>query len=143
MRTHAWGRPSLAMWLVAFAASLVPSVVAAQPPVVKTVPWVATNPLIPHDTWSGRSIRLKGTTNVQGPQWVYRWDFGDGTSTAEAVVTTANMNALEASHVYVGPVGTIFTARDRCASIRPRALSAASASIRSLLERITRSAQAT
>ncbi len=38
----------------------------AAPPVVKVVPWVATNSLIPHDTWSGKSIRLKGITDVEG-----------------------------------------------------------------------------
>lgn len=36
----------------------------AAPPVVKTVPWVPSNPLIPHDTWTGKSITLKGTSDV-------------------------------------------------------------------------------
>lgn len=102
-------RSFAAVALLAIATLVVPGVAAAAPPVVKTVPWVATNALIPHDTWSGKSIRLKGTTNVQGAPWVYSWDFGDGTApTAEATVT--NQYALEASHAYTGAAGTIFTA---------------------------------
>ena len=107
MRMHAWGRRSPGILVAALVAWLVPAGAAADPPVVKTVPWVATNPLIPHDTWSGKSIRLKGTTSPCGG-CVFRWDFGDGTSTAESPV--ANPYALEASHVYAGAVGTIFTA---------------------------------
>ena len=30
-------------------------------PVVKTVPWVASNPLSTHTTYAGKAIRLKGT----------------------------------------------------------------------------------
>jgi hypothetical protein len=81
----------------------------AVPPVVKTVPWVASNPLIPHDTWSGKSIRLKGTCDMQGANIQYTWDFGDGTPVATGTVT--NMYAIEASHAYTGPVGTVYTAR--------------------------------
>jgi len=81
----------------------------AVPPVVKTVPWVASNPLIPHDTWSGKSIRLKGTCDMQGATIQYTWDFGDGTPVA--IGTVANMYVIEASHIYTGPVGTIYTAR--------------------------------
>lgn len=79
-------------------------------PVVKTVPWVATNPLIPHTTFPGKSVRLKGTTDVTGSNFEYKWDFGDGTETAWANVGTANY-ALEAAKTYTGPVGTIYTAR--------------------------------
>jgi hypothetical protein len=78
-------------------------------PVVKTVPWVATNPLIPHDTWSGKSIRLKGTSDVQGANIQYTWDFGDGTPVASGTVT--DRYAIEASHTYTGAAGTGFTAR--------------------------------
>ncbi|NNJ94665.1 MAG: PKD domain-containing protein, partial [Halobacteria archaeon] len=78
-------------------------------PDVKTVPWVATNPLIPHDTWNGKSIRLKGTANVQGANFQYSWDFGDGSTVATGTVT--NQYVIEASHAYTGSVGDIFTAR--------------------------------
>jgi hypothetical protein len=81
----------------------------AAPPVVKTVPWVATNPLIPHDSWSGKSIRLKGTSDVQGATIQYMWDFGDGSPVATG--TVSNMFAIEASHVYTVIADQIFTAR--------------------------------
>ena len=58
MRKYLWR----VVFVLALAAALVfPAAVMAAPPVVKTVPWVANIPLIPHDTWSGKSIRLKGT----------------------------------------------------------------------------------
>lgn len=88
---------------------LLPSVSSAAPPVVKTVPWVATNPLIPHDTWSGKSITMKGTADVQGAGFTYTWDFGDGSPVATGTVT--NRYAIQANHVYTGTAGTIFTAR--------------------------------
>jgi len=65
----------------------------AAAPVVKTVPWVASNPLIPHDTWSGKSIQLKGTCDRQGASLSWTWDFGDGSPVAIGTVT--NMYAIE------------------------------------------------
>jgi hypothetical protein len=47
--------------LVAVFAVVLAAPAFAVQPTVKTVPWVASNPLIPHDTWSGNTIRLKGT----------------------------------------------------------------------------------
>ncbi|MFB3827547.1 MAG: PKD domain-containing protein [Bryobacteraceae bacterium] len=79
----------------------------AAPPVVKVVPWVPSNPTIPHDTWSGKTITLKGTANMQGAGINYVWDFGDGGSTGGQVT---NMYAIEATHAYTGSVGTVFTA---------------------------------
>ena len=86
-----------------------PEATNAAPPVVKTVPWVATNPLIPHDTWSGKEITLKGSADVEGADILYDWDFGDGTPVDTGMVT--NKYAIEANHAYSGSVGTIFTAR--------------------------------
>ncbi|MEE8386237.1 MAG: hypothetical protein V3S01_09990, partial [Dehalococcoidia bacterium] len=40
-------------------------------PEVKTVRFVPTNPLIPHPTWSGNTLTLRGTSNVQGPTIQY------------------------------------------------------------------------
>jgi len=77
-------------------------------PVVKTVPWVASNPLISHDTWSGKSTRLKGTSDQQGANFQWTWDFGDGTPVATGTVT--NMYVVEASHVYTGAVNTTYSA---------------------------------
>ena len=98
-------------WIGLFTAGMVGwgGVASAAPPVVKTVPWVATNPLIPHDTWSGKQITLKGTADVQGAAIQYTWDFGDGSPVATGTVT--NMYAVEALHAYTGAPGTIFTAR--------------------------------
>ncbi len=81
----------------------------AAPPVVKTVPWVATNPLIPHDTWSGKTITLKGTSDVQGAGIQYTWDFGDGSAVATG--TVSDKYAIQATHPYTGAAGTVFTAR--------------------------------
>lgn len=86
-----------------------PVVSMAAPPVVKTVPWVATNPLIPHDTWSGKPITLKGTSDVQGGNIEFTWDFGDGSPVATGIVS--NMYVIERSHTYSGAAGTVFTAR--------------------------------
>lgn len=81
---------------------------SAAPPVVKTVPWVGSQPLIPHDTWSGKVVTLKGTSDVQGANILYSWDFGDGSPPATGTVT--NRYAVEAKHAYTAPAGTIFVA---------------------------------
>jgi hypothetical protein len=80
----------------------------AVPPVVKVVPWNPGNVLVPHDTYSGKSITLKGTTDVSGGAWVYYWDFGDGVVTGNTAVSDSY--ALEGRHTYTAPDGTIFTA---------------------------------
>lgn len=89
--------------------SLLAIAATAAPPVVKTVPWVASNPLIPHTTFASQSITLKGTADQQGPTIQYSWDFGDGSAVATGNVS--NQYAIEAKHTYVGAVGTVFTAR--------------------------------
>jgi hypothetical protein len=81
----------------------------AVPPVVKVVPWVATNTLIPHDTYATKAIRLKGTSDVSGANIQWTWEFGDGTPVAAGIVS--NPYIIEATHTYAGPVGTVFTAR--------------------------------
>lgn len=102
-----------ARWLGSIACAMlflgVTGAALAAPPVVKTVPWVATNPLIPHDTWSGKTITLKGTADMQGANIQYSWDFGDGSPPAVGPVT--NMNVIEATHIYTGSDGDVFTAR--------------------------------
>lgn len=108
MKSGARGLRALLVNLI-FIAGLIPGLALAVQPVVKTVPWVATNPLIPHDTWSGKSIRLKGTADVQGANFQYSWDFGDGSPVAVGTVT--NQYVIEASHAYTGSAGDIFTAR--------------------------------
>ena len=81
----------------------------AAPPVVRTVPWVANKPLIPHSTYAGRTITLKGVCDQEGANLRWTWDFGDGSPVATG--TVSNRHVLEATHVYAGAVGTVFTAR--------------------------------
>ena len=87
----------------------VASPLSAALPIVKPVRWVAGNPLIPHDTYAGKTIRLKAVSDSQGANFQYTWDFGDGSPVVTGTVT--NRYAIEASHLYVAPVDTIFTAR--------------------------------
>jgi hypothetical protein len=77
----------------------------ATQPTVKTVPWVATNPLIPHDAFDGVAHTLKGTADVQGANFEYTWDFGDGSPPVTGTVT--NQYTIEASHTYAGSPGNI------------------------------------
>jgi hypothetical protein len=91
-----------------FTLGVLPGISHGAPPVVKTVPWAANNPLIPHDTWSGKTITLKGTSSVQGANIQYFWDFGDGSPVATGTIT--NMYAVQATHAYTGSAGMVFTA---------------------------------
>ena len=89
------------------------SVALAQsdPPQVVCVPATALNPTVPHDTWSGLEITLKGTAhdpNGDGTLATYEWDFGDGSATVTGAVT--DPYAIEASHTYVGNIGDTFIA---------------------------------
>lgn len=108
-KLSAW-RPLLTAFVLVGMAALAPPAATAAIN-VKTVPWVATNPLIPHDTWSGATITLKGTADQQtqtGNPVTYMWDFGDGTN---AGGTVTDQYIIEAKHAYTGPTGTIYTAR--------------------------------
>ncbi|MEO0017963.1 MAG: hypothetical protein RLZZ522_1246 [Verrucomicrobiota bacterium] len=81
---------------------------SAAPPVVTTVPWVPSNPLVPHTTYTGKTVTLKGTCDVQGGNIQYIWDFGDGSPTAAGTVT--NMNVIQATHAYVSAGNPVYTA---------------------------------
>jgi hypothetical protein len=98
-------------WVVVLGAALLllPQAAFGVVPVVKTVPWVATNVSIPHDTYAAAVITLKGTTNQQAANFQFNWDFGDGS--AHAIGTVTNQFDVEATHTYVGAVGTIWTAQ--------------------------------
>ena len=64
------------------------------------VPWMATDPLSFHETYNGRSIRLKAITRDAG-DLTYQWDFGDGSPPyPETPAKVSNKYAIEASHVY-------------------------------------------
>jgi hypothetical protein len=89
-----------------------PQPASAPPVVVKTVPWYAPKPVVPHDTWSGRTVTLKGTADVEGAGVTFSWDPGDGSSpvtgTVDGIIT--NRFAIEAQHVYTGGPGDVFIA---------------------------------
>ena len=98
-------------WASWLACGLIGSSALAVQPVVKTVPWVASNPLIPHDTWVGKTVTLKGTCAQQGANFSWTWDFGDGSPTVSGTLATAGSQyGIEAKHAYGGPVGQIYTA---------------------------------
>jgi hypothetical protein len=84
---------------------------SAAPPLVKTVPWVPGSPLIPHDTWSGKTITVKGAC-IPSSAAVhhYTWDFGDGT-TATGDVNLGSPWNIGATHAYTGATGSVVTAR--------------------------------
>jgi hypothetical protein len=95
--------------LVAGAAvcTVAPVPAVAAPPVVTIVPFVAANPSIPHRAWSGRIVWMKAIADVQGTDYQYTWDFGDGITDTGSV---ADRYAITASHVYTGTTGSVFGA---------------------------------
>lgn len=81
------------------------------PPRVVCVPATALSPAVPHDTWSGLEITLKGTAHdPDGDDTLatYEWDFGDGSPPETGSVS--DPYTIEARHAYVGSVGDIFVA---------------------------------
>ena len=86
----------------------VPQLAFGVVPVVKTVPFDPTNFAIPHDTYAGKSITLKGTSNVQAANFSWDWDPGDGSAHSTGTVT--NQYVVETTHIYVGAVGATWTA---------------------------------
>ena len=72
-----------------------------------TVPWVPSQPSIPHISYSGKTVTLKGIARNGATQ--YSWDFGDG-SPATAWTTIANPFNLGVTHTYTGVPGQLFNA---------------------------------
>src|SRR4029077_13574227 len=103
-----WGWAPSGTALLMLAGFIALPVSAQAAPTVKTVPWVANDPSQPHDTYAGKLVRLKGTSDVQGAGVTYDWDFGDGSPHSTGPVT--NMFVIEATHTYVGAVNTLWTA---------------------------------
>jgi len=87
---------------------LVAAGVAAQP-IVSTVPANPTDSTRRHETFSSRTITLKGVTSVRGPQYQATWDFGDGSQSVSFPVE--NSFDISATHAYYGPTGTEYTAK--------------------------------
>jgi hypothetical protein len=84
---------ALAMVAILAVTALGPMALAqGGPPEVVCVPASALNPAVPHDTWSGLEITLKG---------------GDGSGETG---TVTDPYAIQAKHTYVGNVGDLFVA---------------------------------
>ena len=94
--------------LAAAALLAVPRSTYAVVPVVKAVPWDPSNFANPHTTYAGKTITLKGTSSQQGANFQYNWDFGDGSPHATGTVT--NQYVVQATHTYVGAVGSMWLA---------------------------------
>ena len=105
--------PMMIVGITGVAISVPGSVVQAAggPPSVVCVPASALNPAVPHDTWSGLEITLKGTAHDpdgDGTLATYAWDFGDGSPVETGAV--ADPYAIEARHTYTGNIGDLFVA---------------------------------
>jgi hypothetical protein len=105
--------PIMIIGITGIAVSMPGSVVQAAggPPSVVNVPASALNPAVPHDTWSGLEITLKGTAHdPDGDHTLatYAWDFGDGSPVENG--TVSDPYAIEARHSYVGNIGDLFVA---------------------------------
>jgi hypothetical protein len=80
------------------------------------VPWVATAPLIPHDTYNGKEITFKAIARGGHGTYDYEWDF-DGDGTYDFADTTQNPYDLSAKHTYPAQLfDKIFIARVRVTS---------------------------
>jgi hypothetical protein len=98
---------------VALPALLQTGLYALTPPTAMTVPFQAASPTVPHTSWSGNPVTLKGT--ITGPgvgvdTISYDWDPGDGGPHCTGTVTPADQYDIECQHTYNGSVGTVFVA---------------------------------
>ena len=94
---------------VSLAITMFAAAAIAAEPVVKTVPWIAADTSIPHDTYAGARVTLKGTSSLQGSNMRATWDFGDGSPSVSFSVE--NGYDVSATHRYSGAPGTTYTAR--------------------------------
>jgi len=66
---------------------------------------------LPHDLVTGRPTTLKAVACSQRLPLSYTWNFGDGSAPGSGIATTAaEINAIQATHAYVGPEGKPFIA---------------------------------
>ncbi len=87
-------------------------VLAAMTPTAQATPeaicvmWEPDNAALPHVTYSGATVRVKGI--ARGGATQFRWDFGDGDTTPWTNI--ADPYNLGVEHVYTGLVGRLFVA---------------------------------
>ena len=74
------------------------------------VPWQPSNPALPHYTYDGADITLKGIARSDAGETLvgYEWDFGDGSPPVLNSIT--DPYNLGISHSYTGSVGQLFIA---------------------------------
>jgi hypothetical protein len=84
---------------------------SAAPPQANAVPFIALNPTLPHTSWSGNPVTLKGTLTSAAwgvDSFTYDWDPGDGGLHCFGAVT--DQYDIECPHTYTGVVNTLYTA---------------------------------
>jgi hypothetical protein len=88
----------------------------SDPLTVIPVPWVASAPLIPHDTYNGKEITFKAIARGGNGTYNYEWDF-DGDGTYDVANTVNDRYDLSAKHTYPDQLfDRIFIARVRVSS---------------------------
>ena len=97
----------LGRWLgfAVLALAIIPSTAALAAPEAICVPWKSFEQL-PHWTYSGANIRLKGI--ARGDAVEFKWEYGDGGDTGWMLIT--NPYDLSVQHVYTGVPGQLFLA---------------------------------
>ena len=84
---------------------------SAQVPQANTVPFVASTPTVPHTSWSGNPVILKGTlTSPAFPTDTFTYDWNPGDGGTHCTGTVSNQYDIECAYTYTGSVGTVFTA---------------------------------
>jgi PKD repeat protein len=80
-------------------------------PQVICVPWRDSDPTIPHETYDGKEITLKGIVRGSGVL-TYQWNYGDGSEPyplTPAIIS--DKYAIESRHAYQGDPGTRYNAK--------------------------------
>ena len=104
-------RKLLSVTLLFFALFFFAVSAQADPPKVVCVPFDANVITVPHDTWSGLEVTVKGTAHDpdgDATLATYEWNFGDGSPVETGAVT--NPYVIEARHTYTGNIGDMFVA---------------------------------
>ena len=96
----------------AFGASLMlQTLLQAQTPIANTVPFLSSQPTVPHTSWSGNAVTLKGTLTSSAfgtHTFTYDWNPGDGSKHCTGTVT--NQYDIECAVTYTGAVGSLYIA---------------------------------